>query len=63
MWSLRAGQETTHIHGRITPWHESDTVDATVPKRSVQPNCVPKPFNSDTACDTSVYDVLVPQQF
>ena len=24
---------------------ESDTVDATLPKRSVDPRCVPKPFN------------------
>jgi hypothetical protein len=37
---------------------ESDTVDATVPKGSVDPNCMPKPFVPDTACETSVYDVL-----
>ena len=37
--------------------------DATVPKRSVNPNRVLKPFDPDAACDKSVYDVLVPQQF
>jgi hypothetical protein len=39
------------------------TVDATVPKRSVNPNRMPKPFDPQAACDKSVYDVLVPQQF
>ena len=31
--------------------------------RCVNPNCVPKPFDPGAACDKSVYDVLVPQQF
>jgi hypothetical protein len=46
---------------------ESDTddatVDATVPKRSVNPNCLPKSFHPDAACEKSVCDVLVSQQF
>jgi hypothetical protein len=33
-----------------------------MPKRSVNPNCVPKP-QPDADCEKSVYDVLVPQQF
>jgi hypothetical protein len=37
------------------------TVDATMPKRSVNPNRVPKPFDPQAACDKSVDDVLVPQ--
>ena len=45
------------------PIVESNTVDATVnatvPRRSGDPNCVPKPFNPDAACETSAYDVLV----
>ena len=49
------------------PIVESDTVDATVDatvsKRSVDHNCVPKPFDPDSACGASVCDVLVPQQF
>ena len=36
---------------------ESDTVDATVPTRSVNP------FDPNAACDKCVYDVLVSQQF
>jgi len=42
---------------------ESDTVDATLPKRSVDPTRVAKPFNLDTVCETSVNDVLAPQPF
>jgi hypothetical protein len=38
-------------------------VNAPVPKRSVNPKCVSKPFDLDTACDKGVYDFLVPQQF
>ena len=49
------------------PIAEFDTVDttadATVPKRIVNPNCVPNPFHPQAACDKSVYDVLVAQQF
>ena len=37
------------------------TVDATMPKRSVDPTSVPKSFNSDTVCEMSVNDVLAPQ--
>ena len=36
---------------------ESDTVDATVPTRRVNP------FDPNAACDKCVYDVLVSQQF
>ena len=53
----RSENDTQH------PIVESDTVDATVnatvPRRSGDPNCVPKPFNPDAACERSVYDVLV----
>ena len=45
------------------PIVECDTVDATVSKRSVSPKCVTKSFDPDTACDTSVYDMQVSQQF
>ena len=38
-------------------------MDATVPKRIVDPECAPKPFDPDAACETSVNDVLVPQPF
>ena len=59
--------EPVHRSENDTTQCESDsvdaTVDATVPKRSVDPNCVPEPFDPDAACETSVYDVLVPQQF
>ena len=40
---------------------ESDTADATLPKQSVDPARVPKPFNSDAVCETAVNDVLDPQ--
>jgi hypothetical protein len=42
---------------------ESETGDATLPKRSVAPKCVPKPFNPVPAYDTSVQNVLVYQRF
>jgi hypothetical protein len=42
---------------------ESDTVYATLPKRSVDPKRVPRPFNPDAVCETSVHDVLAPQTF
>jgi hypothetical protein len=54
---VRRAENDTH------PIVESDkddaTVDATVPKRSVNPNCVPTPFDPDAVCDKSVHDVLV----
>jgi hypothetical protein len=53
---VRRSENDTH------PIVESDTVDATVPKRSVDPNCLPKPFDPNAACVKSVYDLLVPQQ-
>ncbi len=52
------------------PIVESDTVDptvnATVPRRSGDHNCVPNPFDPDAACETSVYAGRagsVPRQF
>jgi hypothetical protein len=45
------------------PIVESDTVDATVPRRSVDPKFESNPFDPDAACETRVHDVLVPQQF
>ena len=58
---VRRSENDTH------PIVESDTVDATVdatvPKRIVDPECAPKPFDPDAACDKCVYDVLVPQHF
>ena len=41
----------------------TETVHATVPKRSVDPKCIPKPFIPGAPCDTSVDDVLRPQPF
>ena len=58
---LCAGQKTTHPIVELDT--DDKTVDATVPKRRVNPNCVPKPFQPDAACEKSVYDVLVLQQF
>ena len=40
---------------------ESDTVDATPPKQSADPARVPKPFNPDAVCETTVNDVLAVQ--
>ena len=39
------------------------TVDAKLPKRSLDLARVAKPFNPDTVCQTSVNDVLSPQPF
>ena len=54
---VRRAENDTH------PIVESDKddapVDATVPKRSVNPNCVLTPFDPDAVCDKSVHDVLV----
>jgi hypothetical protein len=49
--SLCAGQkkDTHDIDG-------TETVHATVPKRSVDPKCIPKPFILGAACETSVHD-------
>jgi len=41
----------------------TETVHATVPKRSVDPKSIPKHFIPGAACETSVHDVLFPQQF
>jgi len=58
---VRRSENDTH------PIVESDTVgaivDVTVTKQTADPNCVPKPLDPDAACGTSVYDVLIPQQF
>jgi hypothetical protein len=51
------GEKRTHdIEG-------TETVHATVPKGSVHPKCIPKHFIPGAACETSVRDVLAPQQF
>ena len=46
---VRRSENDTH------PIVESDTddapVDTTVSRRSVKPNCLPKPFDPDAACD------------
>jgi hypothetical protein len=53
-------------------WSKKDTHDiggtemvhATVPKHSVDLKCIPKSFIPDmAACETSVHEVLTPQQF
>ena len=49
---MRRSENDTH------PIVESDTVEATVPKRSVDPNYVRKPLDPEATCETSVYDVL-----
>ena len=43
------------------PMVESDTVDVTGAKRSVDPNCVSKSFDPDAVCEEGVYDMLVLQ--
>ena len=55
--SGRGSEKDTHdIDG-------TETVHTTVPKHSVDPKCIPKSFIPITACETSVDDVLTPQQF
>jgi hypothetical protein len=55
---VRWSEKDTHDIGG------TETVHATVPKRSVDPKCIPKSFIPGTAaCETSVHDVLTPQQF
>ncbi len=60
MPSLCAGQKTTpgHVHPIVVSDTDDATVDATVPKRIVKPNCEPKPFDPDSAFEKSVHDVL-----
>jgi hypothetical protein len=54
---VRRSEKDTHdIEG-------TETVHATVPKRSVDPKCIPKHFIPGAACETSVHDVLAPRQF
>ena len=54
---VRRSENDTHdIEG-------TETVHAPVPKRSVDPRCIPKPFVPDTACETSVHDVQAPEPF
>ena len=53
----RSEKETHDIEG-------TEAVHATVPKRSVDPKCFQSiKFIPDAACETSVHDVLTPQQF
>jgi GTP cyclohydrolase II len=51
------GQKRTHMTLKARR-----PVHATVPKHSVDPKCIPKHF-IDAVCETSVHDVLTPQQF
>ena len=52
----RSEKDTHDIQG-------TETVHGTVPKRSVDPKCIPKAFIPGAPCDTSVHDVLRPQPF
>jgi hypothetical protein len=50
---VRRSEKDTHdIQG-------TETVHAIVPKRSVDPKCIPKPFIRGALCDTSVDDVTM----
>ena len=57
VWVLCRSEKDTHD----IEWTE--TVHETVTKYSVYPKCIPPPFISAAASETSVYDVLGPQPF
>ena len=63
---LEKAAQAEHVRRSEKDTHDIDgteTVHTTVPKRSVDPKFIPKPFIPDAACETSVHDVLAPQQF